>query len=226
MLRIVVADGLALVREGLSRLLAQDRELTVVGQSGDDAETLRLVQATTPDLLLLDFDLPPLGGLAALQQMVALPQRPKILILGSTDHAEQLTAMVLAGAKGYFLKQTSSSWLLKAIRAVAEGELWLDRQTLGRVIDELVGFVPSESPTVSPQDVLTDREQEVVRHLARGFKNRQIADSLGISEKTVKSHLTHIFDKLKVDSRLRVALLILRRGLPARQPKPDSRRRT
>ncbi len=216
MLRVVVADGLALVREGLSRLVAQNRDLSVVGQAGDETETLRVVQATTPDLLLMDFDLPPRGGLAALQQMVALPQRPKILILGSTDHAEQLTAMVLAGAKGYFLKQTSSTWLLKAIQAVGAGELWLDRHALGRVIDELVGFAPLDSPTVSPQEVLTDREQEVVRLLARGLKNRQIADSLGISEKTVKSHLTHIFDKLKVDSRLRVALLILRSGLTAK----------
>lgn len=225
-MRIVVADGLALVREGLSRLLAQDREIAVVGQAGDEAETIRLIQATTPDLLLLDFDLPPRGGLAALKQMVAMPQRPKILILGATDHAEQLTAMVLAGAKGYFLKQTSSTWLLKAIRAVGAGEIWLDRHTLGRVINELVGFVPSDSPTVSPQDVLTDREQEVTRLLTRGFKNRQIADSLGISEKTVKSHLTHIFDKLKVDSRLRVTLLILRGGLPAERLKPHSKRRT
>lgn len=208
-MRIGIAEGMRLVREGLAVLLAQDHEVQIAWATGSEEELMGLLKSDHPDVLLLDQALPPRGGLSVLLRLFKHHPKTKVLVVTNTDREEELFSVMTAGAKGYLSKTATASSFLKAVRAVHNNELWLSRQSLATLFEELRSQV---KPMVMPRlqmSRLTKREREVLLMLTKGWKNKDIADKLAISEKTIKSHLTSIFSKLQVDSRLQAALIVL-----------------
>jgi len=210
--RIVVADDHALVRDGLQRVLESDPRFLVVGEADTGREAIRLVSALTPDLLLLDVSMPEVTGLEALRQITATTPKTKVIILtAAIDRATVIDALQ-RGARGVVLKSAGRDLLFKAIQTVLAGQYWVERDAVA----DLVGLIRELNDTAATSRHpfhLTDRQLDIVERVVRGMTNRQIATDLSISEETVKHHLTQIFNKTGVSSRLELALLATRRGL-------------
>jgi DNA-binding NarL/FixJ family response regulator len=208
-LRIVVADDHPTFRDGMHRLLETQTDLVVVGTAADGQEALATVARLDPDLLLLDLMMPRMTGLVALKQLRGRSIRPRIiLVTAAIDRAEIVTALQV-GAQGIVLKESASEVLFNSIRTVMAGQYWVGRN---RVTD-LAGML-RELSAPSPQSSrskfgLTPRELEVVAMILGGYSNRDIATNFSISEKTVKHHLTNIFDKFGASNRLELALFAL-----------------
>jgi DNA-binding NarL/FixJ family response regulator len=214
---VFIAEAYHLLRQGLNELLARQEDLQVVGEAADGLQMLSGVEALQPDILLLDMQMPRMSGLAVLPRIHARSPRTKILILADFFEEEFIARALQDGARGYMLKTALPTELVKAIRSTHVGELWAQRKLLARVVenlrrraDELQGF-PSEL-----WEVLTEREREVSIRAAQGMTNKEIATQLGISAKTVKSHLEKVFRKLNV--RRRTQLSHLPRTSPPRFP--------
>jgi DNA-binding NarL/FixJ family response regulator len=218
--RILLVDDHAMFREGLCRLLAAEAGFTVIGQTGLGADARRLVAELAPDVLLLDLSLPDMSGLDVMGEL-DLPRASVrvILLTASADNAQVLEALQL-GARGLVLKEAAAATLIKAIRCVMQGEYWFGRQTVPNLVEALRRLAAPEPP--SPADTLTTRELRVIAGVVEGRTNRDIAGELGVSEQTVKNHLTHIFDKLGVSSRLELALYATERKLRLRNRRSSS----
>ncbi len=216
-IRTVVADDHTLLREGLRALLRGEADIELVGEAGDGPETLEAVATLKPDVLLLDASMPSGEGIDLLPQLLERsPATRSILLLGRADD-EMILRGLAAGARGCLLKSAPSAHLVKAIRAVFAGEVWAGARIVARLLDELVRIgrrladlspVLAVAPEAGP--VLSRRERDIVRLIARGLSNKEIGAELCLSEKTVKSHLTNIFRKLGVDGRHQVAVHALR----------------
>jgi NarL family two-component system response regulator LiaR len=204
-IRILVADDHGVVRQGLEMYLELDPELEIVGQAADGAEALRLARELKPDVVLMDLLMPTMDGVAATRAIRSeLPDVEVIALTSVLEDAMVFDAM-RAGATGYLLKDTDARALCQAVKAAAAGQVQLSP----RVAERLIREVPApESP-----EKLTRREMEVLQLLARGKSNREIAADLSITEKTVKTHVSHILDKLSVSSRTQAALYAIRIGL-------------
>jgi DNA-binding NarL/FixJ family response regulator len=202
----LIAVESALFRAGLRLVLGPQDDLQIVGEAADGPQALRLVEALHPDLLLLDLELPEAGGLALLPQLQALsPTTSTLLLAGRLDDALIVEALQ-HGAKGYLPKTATPDQLLKAIRTIAAGELWVRRVLLTQVVERWRHLVQAQhGPLAVRRGILTAREHEIVRGVQQGLTNKEIATQLGISDKTVKTHLSAIFRKLQV--RRRVQLL-------------------
>jgi len=210
-IRILVADDHAIFRDGLRRLLEAADDVQIVGEASNGVECTKMLAKLKPDILLLDLRMPEKDGLGVLEEVNfdSLPTRV-IVLTAAEDDRDVVRAMRL-GARGVVLKQSASDLLLKSIRKVHDGEIWLDNRMTAEVIDAFKKS--SESGQRREKPLLSDREKEIVQLVAQGFRNREIGEKLFISEQTVKNHLHNIFDKLGVSDRLELALYAIHHRL-------------
>jgi DNA-binding NarL/FixJ family response regulator len=219
-IRIVVADDHPIFRDGLCRLLALEEDFEVVAQAQDGRQVLDVLQQYEPDILLLDLKMPGLDGLATLQRLQASKNKTRVIVLTASDDKNEFVQAMKLGTSGIVLKQTATELLIKSIRKVHAGEIWLDSHTTAAVIRQ---FVANDEPPVPPipaaptrereRSPLSQREREIVALVAQGFKNKEMAEKMFISEQTVKNHLHNIFDKLGVSDRLELALYAIHNNL-------------
>jgi two-component system, NarL family, nitrate/nitrite response regulator NarL len=218
-IRIVVADDHPIFRDGLCKLLALEEDFEVVAQASDGREVLDVLQQHEPDILLLDLKMPGLDGLATLQRLQAARNRTRVIVLTASDDKNEFVQAMKLGTSGIVLKQTATELLIKSIRKVHAGEIWLDSHTTAAVIRQFVAAEETPIPQMSapPRDrersPLSQREREIVALVAQGFKNKEMAEKMFISEQTVKNHLHNIFDKLGVSDRLELALYAIHNNL-------------
>jgi DNA-binding NarL/FixJ family response regulator len=205
LIRIVVVDDHPVVREGLVATLEDDAEFSVAGQAGSASEALRLVAATRPDVILLDLELPGTSGLEVIPALIEAHPEAALLVLTAYDTDERVLGAIRAGARGYLLKGASLETIARAIRTVHSGEPYLDPRIAGKVLAELG---PRKRSTA-----LSDRERQVLGLIAEGLANKHIAQSLGITERTVKYHVTSILNKLGAENRAHAVALAAQRGL-------------
>jgi two-component system, NarL family, response regulator LiaR len=208
-IRILIADDHPLVRRGLSTLFATEPGIELVGEASDGVEVVEKARTLHPDVILLDLIMPRKGGLAAITDIKRCEPAARILILTSFGEDDQVFPAIKAGALGYLLKDSSHEELLKAIRDVYRGESSLHPTIARKLVREL-----SQEPGQAPDDEpLTPREMDVVQLVARGLSNREVADKLCISERTVAAHLRGILSKLHLANRTQAALYALKEGI-------------
>ncbi|NTU81624.1 MAG: response regulator transcription factor [Chloroflexales bacterium] len=213
-IRVVLVDDHALLRKGIIALLAREPDIVVVGEAGDGQEAIARAAALRPDVILMDLVMPGLDGIAAIRQITSAQPEIRILVLTSFATDEKVFPAIKAGALGYLLKDSGPEALVQAIRQVAHGESSLHPIIARKVLHELAH--PAAHP-LTPQP-LTARELEVLRLLAQGLSNREIADRLVITEMTVRTHVSNILGKLHLASRIQAALYALREGLVGFDP--------
>jgi two-component system, NarL family, response regulator LiaR len=207
-IRVVLADDHRLVRQGTRSFLATQGDIEVVGEADNGQDVIALVAQQQPDVVLMDLKMPQLDGIAATQQIKNRYPDVEVIVLTSFVEDAQITAVIKAGAIGYLLKDVEPTELAAAIRAAQRGEVHLHPQAARRLM-QAIG--PRDQPTVA--EPLTEREVEVLKALARGESNKQIADTLIVSEKTVKAHVSNILGKLGLQSRTQAVLYALRHGM-------------
>jgi DNA-binding NarL/FixJ family response regulator len=216
MIRVAVVDDEALVRRGLTVLLRLEPGLDVVGEAEDGAAAIALVRREHPDVVLMDIRMPGTDGLAATRALMADPDTAatRVIILTTFDLDEYVFGAIRAGASGFLPKDTTPEELLTAIRVVADGDSLLAPKATRRLIEEFVRQSPVPEPVRPPGlDQLTDREIEVLRSVARGHSNAEIADELVISYATAKSHVSSLLAKLQVRDRAQLVMLAYEHGL-------------
>jgi NarL family two-component system response regulator LiaR len=207
-IRVLIADDHAIVRKGISALLATEPGIEVVAEASDGKEALLKSEALTPDVILMDLVMPGIDGLEATRRLAGREPPARILVLTSFAGDDKIFPAVKAGALGYLLKDSGPEELIEAIRQVNRGESSLHPSVARRLLREL-----SEPRGASTGDCLTQREGEVLLLLAQGKSNREISCSLTISEATVRTHVSNILSKLNLCSRTQAALYALREGL-------------
>jgi DNA-binding NarL/FixJ family response regulator len=219
-IRIVVADDHPIFRDGLCKLLALEEDFEVVAQAQDGRQVLDVLQQFEPDILLLDLKMPGLDGLATLQRLQVAKNKTRVIVLTASDDKNEFVQAMKLGTSGIVLKQTATELLIKSIRKVHAGEIWLDSHTTAAVIRQFVANdeTPPPAPQAAPprdreRSPLSQREREIVALVAQGFKNKEMAEKMFISEQTVKNHLHNIFDKLGVSDRLELALYAIHNNL-------------
>ena len=216
MIRVAVVDDEALVRRGLTLLLRLEPELEVVGEAADGAAAVALVRRKQPDVVLMDIRMPGTDGLAATRTLMADPDTAstRVLILTTFDQDEYVFAAIRAGASGFLLKDTPPEQLLSAIHVVAGGDALLAPAVTRRLIEEFVRRSPREpSAPATGLDLLTDRETEVLRAVAHGGSNAEIAAELFISYSTAKTHVSRLLTKLQVRDRAQLVMLAYENGI-------------
>src|SRR5437868_6663639 len=217
-IRVLIADDHPIVRDGLNKLLSLEEDVVVVGEASDGCEVLDKVQELDPDVLLLDLRMPNLDGLSALQALQQTNKRTRVIILTASEDKNEFVQAMKLGCSGIVLKQTAPELIVKSIRKVYSGEIWLDSHTTAAVMRQFAspaemlasGGAATKGRERSP---LSQREREIVGLVAQGYKNREMAEKMFISEQTVKNHLHNIFDKLGVSDRLELALYAIHKGL-------------
>ena len=204
-IRVLITDDHGVVRQGLRMYLGLDPELEVVGEAANGEEALRMARELGPDVILMDLLMPVMDGIEATKAIRAELPEVEVIALTSVLEDEKVVSAVRAGAIGYLLKDTRSDDLIRAIKGAAEGQAQLSLEAATRLMREVRA---PESP-----EQLTERETEVLRHLALGKSNKEIARSLSVDESTVKSHVSNILAKLGVEGRTQAALHAVRIGL-------------
>ena len=221
MIRILIADDHPIVRDGLRKLLTLETDFEVIGEASDGREVLDRIQELEPDILLLDLRMPNLDGLSALQVLQQSNNKTKVIVLTASEDKNEFVQAMKLGCSGIVLKQTAPELIIKSIRKVYGGEIWLDSHTTAAVMRQFAS--PGEAGGSAPgtkareRSPLSQREREIVQLVAQGFKNKEMAEKMFISEQTVKNHLHNIFDKLGVSDRLELALYAIHKGLHINQ---------
>jgi len=211
-IEVLLADDHAVVRQGTRELLEREDGIDVVGEASDGKEAVQKAIKERPDVVVMDFAMPKLNGIEATRQIKAVAPGVAILVLTAYDSDQYIFAFLEAGAAGYLLKDVQVDELVDAIRAVHAGESILHPAIARKVINRFAK--PEESAAVHASlDQLTERELEVLRLAAKGMSNREIAQALTISVRTVQTHLTNVFNKMGVGSRTEAVVLALRKGL-------------
>ncbi len=211
MIRVVLIDDQTLVRRGVRALLELAGDITIVAEADDGVEGAAVIRRERPDVVLLDVRMPKASGLDLLRELRDAGELPPTILLTTFDDDEALLEGVKAGARGYLLKDVSLEQLTGAIRAVAAGETLIRPVVTERVLRGLE-HVRRDFDALDPPDPLTRRETEILRLMAGGYSNREIADALGTAEGTIKNHASSILSKLGVRDRTRAVLKALERG--------------
>lgn len=210
-IRVLIADDHGLVRKGIRALLAREADIAVVGEARDGQEAIEVAATLRPDVVLMDLAMPALDGIEATRMISARQPETRILVLTSFTTDDKVFPALKAGALGYLLKDSEPEALAQAIRQVAHGESSLHPAIARKVLQELAHPAPpSRPPTPEP---LTEREVEVLRLIAQGLSNKEIADRLIVTEKTARTHVSNILRKLQLASRTQATLYALREGL-------------
>ncbi|HXY73778.1 MAG TPA: response regulator transcription factor [Dehalococcoidales bacterium] len=210
-IKILLAEDHVVVREGTRELIQHEDDMEVVGEAGDGEEAVELATQTHPDVIIMDVNMPKLNGIEATKQIKVKLPSTAILILSAYDNDQYISALLEAGAAGYLLKNIKGKELIDAVRAVHAGESVLHPKIARKVLNRLItpGSRIDSEPAVN---VLSERELEVLKLAARGLNNRDIADQLFLSIRTVQAHLGNIFNKLDVGSRTEAILVGLKKG--------------
>jgi DNA-binding NarL/FixJ family response regulator len=207
-IRVLLVDDHAVVREGLRTFLELQEGVEVVGEAGDGEEALLRAEEERPDVVLMDLVMPRLDGVGAMRELRRRLPATRVIVLTSFADDEQLLPAIQAGAAGYLLKNVQPQELARAVRAAHAGHALLDPAVAARLVEAIAQ--PAGAP---PRERLTPREGEVLELIARGLPNKRIARELGVSEKTVKTHVGHVLAKLGVTDRTQAALYAVRSGL-------------
>jgi len=215
---VLIADDHAIVRKGIRALLSTEADIQVIGEASDGAEAIAQTQALNPDVILMDLVMPKLDGIEATRQITANQPRARILVLTSFAADDKVFPAIKAGALGYLLKDSSPDELVQAIHQVHRGEPSLEPSIARKVLTEL--SQPPKTPLTT--EPLTEREVGVLRLVAQGQSNREIAEQLVITEMTVRTHVSNILSKLHLASRTQAALYALREGLASLDDVPAS----
>ncbi|WP_043622697.1 response regulator [Nonomuraea candida] len=202
-IRLLIADDHPIVRDGLRGMFAGDPGFEVVGEAADGARAVELARALSPDVILMDLRMPGTDGVTAIQQLARLGHPARVLVLTTYDTDRDVLPAIEAGATGYLLKDTGRDELVRAVRTAARGEAVLSPSVATRLLGQVR----------APADPLSARELEVLRLIADGATNREVAARLFVSEATVKSHVLHIYTKLGVNDRAAAVATAFRRGL-------------
>jgi DNA-binding NarL/FixJ family response regulator len=220
-IRLLVVDDQALVRTGFSMILGAEADFDVVGEAGDGLEAVTKARQLRPDVVIMDIRMPHLDGVEATRQLVGTgagenpehPERPRVLMLTTFDLDDYVYAALRAGASGFLLKDTPPEELVYAVRVVAAGEALISPSITRRLIEEFTQRPDPAAPTAARFDGLTERELDVLRQMARGLSNAEIADALFVSETTVKTHVGHVLTKLALRDRVQAVVLAYEGGL-------------
>jgi two-component system, NarL family, response regulator LiaR len=207
-IRVFIAEDHTVVRAGLVALIASEDGLEVVGQAGDGLEALECVRVCQPDVILMDLSMPKLDGIGTITAIRQEYPRARVLVLTSYVEDDKVFAALKAGALGYLLKESSTDDLLRGIRAVHRGESWLHPAIAAKLVREL-----TEPQAVPLENTLTERELEVLRLVAQGLANKVIADQLEISERTARTHVSNILEKLHLANRTQATLYAIKMGI-------------
>jgi DNA-binding NarL/FixJ family response regulator len=216
-IRVLIVDDQSLVRAGFRMILEAEEDVDVVGEAADGAEALRAVEETSPDVILMDVRMPNVDGLEATRRLLeGKEEGPRVLILTTFDLDEYVYEALRVGASGFLLKDTPPEQLVDAIRIVANGDALLSPVITRRVIEEFVRRPPESVRRFAPElDELTARELEMLRYVARGLSNAEIAREAFVSETTVKTHIAHILMKLRLRDRVQAVVFAYENGVVA-----------
>jgi two-component system, NarL family, response regulator DegU len=216
-IKVVIADDHALFRDGLRRILSLEKDILVVGEASNGDDVIKIVERTKPDILLLDLKMPKGDVVQNLLDVGARNPTTRVIILTAFSEEESVLNAAKGGAKGFVPKGVPSTTLLQAIKAVHNGASWIDKEIPSwETFEEIVQGQAATHKLIPQLDesikTLTKREMEILRLVAEGLTNEEIGKRIFISEKTVKTHLTNIFDKLKVNNRFKAALMLMGHG--------------
>jgi DNA-binding NarL/FixJ family response regulator len=232
MIRVVIADDQAVVRGGLRMILESEEDIEVAGEAADGRQALDLVRELDPDLVLMDIRMPTLDGIEATRRLVSIGGRARVLVLTTYDLDENVYDALKAGAAGFLVKTDSPARLVQAVRIVAAGEALLAPDITRRLVDRFVTGPRPNTPAPPELAELSPREREVLRLVASGQSNAEIAATLFVSEGTVKTHVARILSKLGLRDRVQVVVFAYERAIiepgvqsnphpaPGRQPEP------
>jgi DNA-binding NarL/FixJ family response regulator len=210
-IRVLVADDQSMVRAGFRMLLADEEDIEVVAEASNGLEAVEKASRYKPSVVLMDIRMPELDGLSAAKQILEADDEARVLILTTFDHDEYVYEALRIGASGFVLKDDPPEQLIGAIRTIAHGDALLSPSITKRVIEQF-GRVPRPDPP-SELSELTSREREILKLIAQGLSNAEIAEQLVIGETTVKTHVTHIFQKLNLRDRVQAVVLAYQTGL-------------
>jgi DNA-binding NarL/FixJ family response regulator len=212
-IKVVIVDDQALIRDGLRTMLELDDGISVVGEAANGGDALDEVQRTRPDLVLMDVRMPGLDGLEATRRLLTRPGSPKVLILTTYDADEYVIEAMRAGASGFLLKDLRKGQLVRAVHQAAAGDLVIDPSITRRLVEKVVDTKRARTEARSALQRLTEREVEVLRLMARGLTNAELAAELSVSGSTVKTHVGRVLDKLELRDRVQAVILAYEIGL-------------
>lgn len=210
-MKIIICDDQAVVRDGLEMLLTLEKDIEVLATGQDGAEAVELASQHQPDLVLMDLKMPGMNGIEATRQIRAKFPDVKVLVLTTYDDDEWVFDAIRAGASGYLLKDTPREKVVEAIRGTLEGKSFVDPAVAGKLMGQVASSQTQPSSLLT--DKLTERETDVLRLLAQGLNNAEIAGQLHLSEGTVRNHVSAILDKLGVSDRTQAAVIAIQHGL-------------
>jgi two-component system, NarL family, nitrate/nitrite response regulator NarL len=211
-IRIVIADDHPIFRDGLRRLVEYEPEFELAGEAADGVDALEVISKVKPDILLLDLAMPKLSGIEVLRKLSRARLAMKTIMLTAAIDQQQITEALRLGARGVVMKESATQLLVKSIQCVLDGQYWVGRDNVSGLIAALQkADIPREAPAETYH--LTAREREVINAIVEGFTNKEIASRYKISERTVKHHLSNIFDKVGVSNRLELALFSVNHSL-------------
>src|SRR6266550_8604811 len=213
--RILIADDHPIFRDGLKRLLESEGEFKVIGEACDGVEAVAMVRQLVPEIMLLDLAMPRRQGLETLRELASDATPVRVILLTAAAEKQQIVEALQLGARGVVLKDSATQLLLKSIQTVMSGEYWVGRESVSNLVQYLRSMVQSSGEEARQKKFgLTPRELEIVSTVVAGYSNKEIAEYFKISEDTVKHHLSNIFDKLGVSTRLELALFAVNQALP------------
>ncbi len=207
-IRVLLVDDQQLVRTGFRMILADEADIEVVGEASNGQQALDAVRATAPDVVVMDIRMPVMDGVEATRRLAEAPDAPRVLVLTTFDADEHVVEALRAGASGFLLKDVPPDEFVRALRVVAGGEALIAPSVTRRLLDRFARLsVPADEAYAERLGQLTEREREVLKLVAQGLSNREIAESLVLAEPTVKTHVSHLL--LKLDLRDRAQLVVL-----------------
>lgn len=215
-IRVLIVDDHQVVREGLASVLQSKGDIEVVGMAADGKEAVKKARELTPDVVLMDISMPNMNGVEATRRIKKENPQIRVVVLTMYADEEYIFDLVSAGAAGYLLKDADSAQIAKAIRAVSRGESMIHPTIASKILNEFSQLASGKAPgrqSASQHETLSEREVSVLRLLSGGKTNKEIANELSLSDKTVKNHLHNIFQKLNATDRTQAVVLAIRKGL-------------